>query len=76
MVSQLGLILQQPRKGNMIKNKTVIEMEVKGRNYRLECSPDSPLNEVMEALSAIHECVAQRLKAVQETKQAQEEPQS
>jgi hypothetical protein len=73
MVSQLGLILQLLRKGTMIKNKTVIEMEIKGRNYRLECSPDSPLNEVMEALSAIHECVAQRLKALEETKQVAEE---
>lgn len=35
----------------MLKNKTVIEVKINDRIYSLECSPDSPLGELHDALS-------------------------
>lgn len=57
----------------MIKNRTIIEVEVKGRVFRLECSSDSPLADVYEANSMINAYLVERLKAVESK---QEEPKS
>lgn len=46
----------------MIKNRTLIEVEVKGRDFRLECSADSPLPDVIEAATLIHNFLNERLK--------------
>lgn len=56
----------------MIKNKTFIEAEVKGRDYIFMCSPDSPLEEAYEALKIIERYLIDRLKAVQPAEQTQE----
>lgn len=34
----------------MLKNRTVIELEVNGRTFRLECYGDSPLPDVLKAI--------------------------
>jgi molybdopterin-guanine dinucleotide biosynthesis protein A len=48
----------------MIKNRTIIEVEVKGREYQLVCCCDSPLTEVQEALTLIQNYVQERLKGI------------
>ena len=47
----------------MIKSRTIIEVEVKGRDYRFECCPDSPLEDVQQALAVMQEYVQGRLLA-------------
>lgn len=49
----------------MIKNRTIVEVEVKGRNYGLECYSESPLDEVMQAIAEIHAIVSERIKAIE-----------
>jgi len=49
----------------MIKNKTFIETEVKGRDYIFICSPDSPLQEAYEAVKLVEQYLVERLQAVQ-----------
>lgn len=49
----------------MIKNKTFIEVEVKGRDYAFLCSPDAPLPEAHEALKLVEQYLVDRLNAVQ-----------
>lgn len=56
----------------MIKNKTFIEIEVKGRDYTFVCSPDSPLNDAYDAVKLIENYLVERLNAVQ-TPQVQTE---
>jgi hypothetical protein len=48
----------------MIKNRTVIEVEVKGREYRLECFSESPLDEVKDAIILMHNYVVERINAI------------
>lgn len=48
----------------MIRNRTVIEVEVKGRSYCLECFPESPLDEVKEAIILFHNYVVERINAI------------
>jgi hypothetical protein len=55
----------------MIKQQTVIEIEVKGRDYKFSCSPDSPFVDVCEALAAMHQLIVQKINDIQE-KQEQE----
>lgn len=50
----------------MLKNRTVLEIEVKGRDYRFECSPDSPLTDIQEALAILNQYVVSRLQAPEE----------
>jgi hypothetical protein len=48
----------------MLKNRTVIEVEVKGRVYRLECFSESPLEEVKEAIALMHGYISERISAL------------
>lgn len=48
----------------MIKQKTVFEITINERSYRLECSPDSPLGELHDALSQMKSFVVERIKEV------------
>lgn len=50
----------------MIKNKTFIEIEVKGRDYIFVCSPDSPLQDAHEAVKLIEKYLMERLQATQD----------
>lgn len=50
----------------MIKNKTFIEVEVKGRDYIFICSPDSPLPEAHEAVKLMEQYLVERLNALQQ----------
>lgn len=61
----------------MIKTKTFIEVEVKGRDYAFLCSPDAPLPEAYEALKLVEQYLVDRLKAIQpeeSLKEKTEEP--
>ena len=55
----------------IIKNNIIIEVEVKGRKFSMECSPESPLPDVMEANSIIGSYLTERIKA---SEQKPEEP--
>lgn len=57
----------------MIKNKTFIEIEVKGRDYIFICSQDSPLNEAYEAVKIMENYLAERLKAIEPKKEEKNE---
>jgi len=50
----------------MIKNRTIIEVEVKGRQYRLECVSDSPLVEVSEAIAILNTFVSEKINALKD----------
>lgn len=49
----------------MIKNKTFIEFEVKGRDYYFVCSPDAPLADAYEALKLTENYLVERLKSIE-----------
>lgn len=54
----------------MIKNRTVVETEVKGRAFGLECYSETPLEDVIQAISQIHAIVAERIRVLQEAANA------
>jgi len=56
----------------MIKNRTIIEVEVKGRVYRLECTSDSPLVDVSEALASLNSIVTEKINTLQTQQQVVE----
>ncbi len=45
----------------MIKQKTILEVKVGERSYQMECSPESPLGELHDALSQMKAFVIQRM---------------
>lgn len=47
----------------MVKNRTILEFEVKGREYRLECFSESPLEDVIQALSQMNSYVMEKINA-------------
>lgn len=50
----------------MIKNRTTLEIEVKGRLFSLECYSESPLEDVAEALAAMTAFVSDRISATKQ----------
>lgn len=49
----------------MIKNKTVMEVEVNGRAFRFECYPESSLADVSSALDVMRSYITERINASQ-----------
>lgn len=45
----------------MLKQKVVLEVNVKDKHYQLECFPDSPLGEVYDVLCQMKAYVIQRM---------------
>jgi hypothetical protein len=48
----------------MIKNRTIIEVEIKGREFRFECASESTWEDVLAALSAMHQFSNERIKVL------------
>lgn len=46
----------------MIKNRTIIEVEVNGRHFRLECASEALWQEVLKAIMMIHEFAQERIR--------------
>lgn len=46
----------------MVKNKTILEVEVNERKYEFECPPDSPLGELHDALCKMQLFILERMK--------------
>lgn len=59
----------------MIKNKTVLETKVNERAYRLECSPDSPLGELHDAICEMKSYVVQMIHEANAKEHASKEDQ-
>lgn len=45
----------------MIKSQTIIEIKSGERNYTFECSPDSPLGEIHDALFQMKSIIVQQI---------------
>jgi|HubBroStandDraft_3_1064219.scaffolds.fasta_scaffold292524_1 hypothetical protein len=56
----------------MIRNRTLIVVEVKGREYNFECAPDSPLDEAAAAVELMKNYIQERMQAA--VKPVVEEP--
>lgn len=50
----------------MIKIRTFIEVEIKGREYSLLCSSDSPIDDALEANALINSYLLERKKLVEQ----------
>jgi hypothetical protein len=61
----------------MIKNRTVIEVEVNGRDFRLECAPEAVWEEVVKSVVMIHDFAQERIRInteqIEAAKQAESE---
>lgn len=53
----------------MIKSKTVLEVQIGDRIYRMDCDPDSPLGEVHDALTQMRACVVQKIVDIDKSKE-------
>ncbi len=47
-------------------NRTVIELKIGERFYKLECSPDSPLTELNQALVEMNNFIISKINEAQE----------
>ena len=59
----------------MIKNRTIVEVEVKGRAFGLECYSESPLEDVTQAIMQIQAIVNEKIKAIEAANKAAQEEQ-
>lgn len=50
----------------MIKQKTILEVNSNNRVYSLECSPDSPLGELFDALSQMKSFIIEKMKETEQ----------
>jgi len=57
----------------MFKHRSILDVEVKGRKFTLECSSDSTFSEAMEALNQMYNLIGALAKKSEE--KAKEEPQ-
>ncbi len=57
-----------------ILSRTILEVKIGDRYYKLECSPDSPYQELNKALVQMNEHVLEVLRQHEEQLKAQEEP--
>jgi hypothetical protein len=48
----------------MIKQRSIIEIEVKGREFRFECPSESTWQEVIAALTIMYEFSQERIRAL------------
>ncbi len=60
----------------MIKNRTIIEVEVNGRYFRMECASESVWEEVVKALAMMHEFAQERIRINTEQLEKAKEAQS
>ena len=51
----------------MIKQKIVLEVKIGERIYELDCSPDSPLGEIHDALSSMKFMIIEKMKDAEKT---------
>ena len=56
----------------MIKNKTVLEIEINGRVYALHVAQDAPLGEVFDVLCQMRAFVIQKIQEVEAAVKAKE----
>jgi len=59
----------------MLKIKSILHVEVKGRDYEFSCLPDSPLDDLLDANSQINAFILGRkeqAKAIQNSESPQE----
>ena len=60
-----------------MKNRTIVEDEVNGRAFKLECPSEATWQEVTLALSRMHEFAQERIKALApKEEETKEEPKS
>lgn len=45
----------------MIKNITIVEVEIGERSYQLHCSPESPLGELYDAIQKLGIVIVERM---------------
>ncbi len=57
----------------MIKNRTIIEVEVNGRMFALECASESTWEEVIKSLTTIYELALQKQEAAKAQAEKQKE---
>lgn len=57
-----------------ILNRTVLEVKIGDRFYNLECSPDSPLSEINQALVSMNGYVLNRME--EQKKKSEEAPET
>jgi len=50
----------------MFKHRSILDVEVKGRKFTLECSSDSTLSEALQALSQMYNLIEQLVKKSEE----------
>ena len=56
----------------MIKNSTILEVKIGDRNYQFQCSPDSPLGELHDALHQMKAFIIQKIMDAQKTEDVKE----
>jgi hypothetical protein len=56
----------------MIKNRTIVEVEVNGRVFRLDCPQEGALEEVSQCLMIMQKYIAERLDDAKKPKPASE----
>jgi hypothetical protein len=56
-------------KRKMVKNRSVIEVEVSGRTFRLECPSEATWEEVITSLNMLNNLSQQTLKAIAASKE-------
>lgn len=55
-----------------ILNRTILEVKIGDRFYNFECSPDSPLQEVNNALQQMNSYILERIKETQKNASSEE----
>lgn len=58
----------------MIKSQTIIEIKIGERNYTFECSPDSPLGEIHDALFQMKSIIVQQIVQEHEKEKSKQNP--
>jgi len=58
----------------MLKMKSIVNVEVKGREYEFTCAPDSPLNDALDANNQVNAFLLGRAEQAKNAQVAQEVP--
>ena len=58
----------------MIKNRAIIEVEVKGRIFALECAQESTWDDVMQALNQLNTIAVEKINLAKAQMEKQTEP--
>ena len=60
----------------MLKVKSIISVAVNGKDYEFYCSPDSPLQDALEANNQINAFLLGKIEQVKQAQAQQEQPKS